>query len=128
MVARHYHLFKENKAWVLVPVPQSKQRTKERGFNPTEVVAHFLSKKINQPVINYKAVTKRETKKQALLKKDQRRKNIRGAFTLHDDNQVRRNNIIIIDDLVTTGATTTELARIIYQGNPHCIVFLSIAH
>lgn len=128
IIKKHYHLFTENKTWLLVPVPQSKQRAKERGFNPTEVLAKLLSKKTNQPVIKKSVITKRDTRKQALLKKAERSNNIKNAFTLHDRKQIHAKNIIIIDDLVTTGATTAELARTIYRGNACHVIFLSIAH
>ena len=46
--------------------------------------------------------------------RDERKKQIVGAFVIHDAQAVRDKTVLLIDDVLTTGATACECARVLY--------------
>lgn len=93
---------------LICPVPLSKGRLAERGFNQSEVLAAYVSQAINIPVINVLSKPK-ESSPQSSLRGVQRVSNIQNAFSVISD--ISTKNIIIFDDIFTTGNTIRECAR-----------------
>ncbi|MCX6745711.1 MAG: ComF family protein [Candidatus Parcubacteria bacterium] len=95
----------------LVPVPLHKKRELLRGFNQSELIAqkladHYHFKKINLLKRN------KDTISQINLKRTERQKNIKGAFSSSSPENFNKNKkIILIDDVVTTGSTLNECAK-----------------
>lgn len=95
--------------WVL-PMPLSKARRLERGFNQSEVLAEQLVLRYGWQLLPPTVVKRMHKPPQSTLSGQARRQNIRQSFTT--DNQSLRNcNILLIDDVFTTGSTLDELAR-----------------
>lgn len=94
---------------LLIPMPLTAQRLRERGFNQALELARRISAATGIPVaagICRKVV---ETRPQAALPWRERAKNVRGAYVCDADLQGRK--IAVIDDVMTTGATLNELAK-----------------
>ena len=97
----------------LIAVPLHKKRMIERGFNQSELIAQHLHQQLNIPLLKQHAKRLRNTANQSSLHADERRKNIRNAFSYRNSNKVH--SVAIIDDVVTTGATANELAKTLKQ-------------
>lgn len=68
-------------SWVLTPVPLSKERQRQRGFNQAQLLAEHLSKQSQWPIwLGLKRT--RHTAAQAELNAKERAKNMRGAFAI----------------------------------------------
>lgn len=93
----------------IVPVPLSKQRLKERGYNQSALLADEVAKRCDLPVREELLTRVRETEKQSLMSKEQRLKNLKGAFKASDE--CAGLSIVLIDDIKTTGATLCECAK-----------------
>jgi len=91
----------------IVPVPLHKKRFAERGFNQAELIAHIVSKQIKRPVKIFLQRT-RHTPHQTRLSREERLKNVLGAFTF---NFSPPRVVLLIDDVYTTGSTIQECAR-----------------
>jgi ComF family protein len=109
----------------IVPVPLSKKRLRQRGFNQSAELARAVSK--NYPIpLNLHAIARgRDTRAQTGLHRQQRLQNIRGAF-----DQVRAmdaGHVAILDDVVTTGSTVNELARVLKRAGVERVDVWSIA-
>ena len=110
----------------IVFIPSSKKALKQRGFNQCEYLANELSKKLK--VNLYKDVIKvKNTKEQKLLSKEERFKNISGAFDLIDNSNIKNKKLLLIDDVVTTGATVHECEKMLEKNGAKSIKILTVA-
>ncbi len=98
----------------LCPVPMHPKRFSLRGFNQSYELTKALSQITGIPCINLFSKT-RETPQQASLDKKDREISLKNNFLIKQQflSTVRGNHIVLIDDVVTTGATTSELSRIL---------------
>ncbi len=94
---------------LIVPIPLSAQRLRERGFNQALELARMLGRRMGIAVHAQLCVKTRDTAPQTRLPWKERRKNIRGAFVVEADLAGR--HVAVVDDVLTTGATLNELAR-----------------
>lgn len=94
---------------LIVPVPLTAQRLRERGFNQALELARVLGQQMKAPVNAQLCVKTRDTAPQTRLPWKERRKNIRGAFVV--EGGVAGCHVAVVDDVLTTGATLSELAR-----------------
>ena len=109
----------------LLPVALHASRLRQRGFNQSAEIARVLAKKLNIPIDYDTVIRQRSTVSQTGLNAQQRRKNIKGAFSVVKE--VKYRHVLIIDDVVTTGSTVNELAKVLKENNVKRVGVLSIA-
>ena len=120
-----------NKA-ILIPIPLSKKRLRERGFNQSEVLAEELSHRNQEK--NFTVETSvlyraRDTGSQALIKdRKTRMNNVKGCFAVNNKNKILGKNIILIDDITTTGATLEEAKQALVDNGARRVIALTVAH
>jgi ComF family protein len=96
---------------VIVPMPLSTQRLRERGFNQSLELARLLGKQTGIALAARGCVRIRHGKAQSDLPLAERVRNVRGAFvTLEDFSGL---SVAVVDDVVTTGATLDEVAAVL---------------
>ena len=119
---------------ILVPIPLHKKRKNWRGFNQAEILAKTLSKKFN---VSYSDSLIRiaETKTQVGLTRKERKKNVKGAFSLRSfrhpeldsGSRFRDKNVILVDDVYTSGATMMEAAKVLKRSGEKNVWAVAIA-
>ena len=99
----------------LLPVPLSRQRLQQRGFNQALEIAKPLARGLGLPVLPRALVRLRDTQAQSLLHIKARSRNVQGAFALTGEtqNEIAGQHVALIDDVMTTGATLNELAHLL---------------
>ena len=113
---------------IIIPVPMTDKKIKERGYNQTEVIAKIISKNIPNITIQKRVLIKyKDNKVQSKLNKEQRRQNVQNVYKLNNEEIIKDKNILILDDIYTTGATCNECARVLKQANPNKIGIITIA-
>lgn len=97
---------------VLTAVPLGSHRLIERGFNQSLEIARPLAKSLRISLEPRLAMRQRDTRAQTLLPPDERRRNMRNAFTINGDaiDRIRGRHVGVVDDVMTTGETLDELA------------------
>jgi len=95
-------------------IPMFSKKERKRGFNQSELMARALGKITGLETVSLLKKIK-ETESQTKLKKEERLKNIEGAFSLKTDSLKPPKNLILVDDIWTTGATMKEGAKILKQ-------------
>lgn len=101
---------------IFIPIPLSKNRLKERGFNQAELIAKYLSDKTSITLITNVLYKIKDTPSQVSIKnREKRLDNLKGSFAVKNQELIKDKNIILIDDVCTTGATIREARKIIKE-------------
>jgi len=113
----------------IVTVPEDRARLIGRGHDHCSLIAARLSRALGIPFLRGALARTRSVPPQVGLPRDEREKNVRGAFAV--DRKVRGRvegmRILIIDDVLTTGATLNDCARALVQAGAHKVSALTLA-
>jgi len=116
--------------FVIQPIPLSKIKYNERGFNQASLISTFFQKFLHYPIVNL-LIRKKETSAQARIKnKRGRYLNIRDAFAIQPERRgliYQTPNIILIDDVVTSGSTIKEAVKILKEAGAKKVYVLALA-
>lgn len=100
----------EKRAIVLIPLPLSGKRKRERGYNQVEEVLREAAHTLPQVSIDTSLLHRvRHTSTQTSLSREKRRENVADAFTAAPLTPAYL--YIVVDDVVTTGATLHEAVK-----------------
>jgi len=117
---------------ILVPIPLSKRRLRERGFNQSEEIAKEIYKIDDGNTFEFapNALLKiKETESQVKIKdRVERLKNLNGCFAVKNSEKVRGRNIILIDDITTTGTTINEAKETLLRADVKKVIAFTVAH
>jgi len=117
---------------LLMPIPLSKKRQRERGFNQAELICKKLlelDKGENFELRTDILIKPKDTPHQAdIADRSKRLKNIIGSFAANKEEIIKNRNIILIDDVTTTGATLTEAKRTLKKASARKIIAFTVAH
>jgi ComF family protein len=97
---------------VVVPVPLSATRLRERGFNQSWELARRLARTFGIAAQAHGLLRALDTAHQAQLSRAERERNLRAAFTVAPAQRTRwaGRRLALVDDVMTTGATAREAA------------------
>lgn len=90
---------------VLLPVPLSRKRLRQRGYNQSEQLAIGVNEITHLPIINKALRRKHFVRSQTHLSRHERQENVEDMFELRDSSQLEGKHVLLIDDICTTGAT-----------------------
>jgi competence protein ComFC len=107
-------------------VPMSKKALKKRGYNQSEFLANYLSKRLNIP-ITCNLIKTMDTKDQIGLSGEERWENMKMCFEIKKSGLLKNKNILLIDDVITTGATAFHCAHKLKESGIDNICILTIA-
>lgn len=111
----------------LVPVPLHSGREYFRGFNQAELLSECLADNLDIDIRCDLVIRTKHRRVQSRLSGDKRFKNVRGVFeALPTDESV--GGIMIVDDVVTSGATISEVARVLREAGHRVVGAVAIAH
>ncbi|WKB52060.1 ComF family protein [Eleftheria terrae] len=98
---------------LLLPVPLSRRRLAERGYNQAWELARWLSPRLGVRACATLLQRQHDTLPQLGLPPARRAANVRGAFRVasHEAALLAGRHVAVVDDVMTTGATGAELAR-----------------
>lgn len=111
---------------LVVPVPLSQQRLKERGYNQSARIAKPLSLHLQKAYSPFAIARVRETRSQVGLSVEERRLNVAGAFSAVPA-IVRDKRVLLVDDVITTGSTMRACSEALLAGGAAKVYCVSIA-
>ena len=115
----------------IIPVPISKKRMKQRGYNQSQLITKEIAKNTHLYHENKCIYKIKDVIAQSTLNKEQRKMNIKDAYKLKNyqkiSNNIKGKKIIIFDDIYTTGSTLNECCKLLRQANVEKISALVIA-
>ena len=111
---------------VVLPMPLSRERLVERGFNQALVLARALAPGSVRPDLLLRL---RHTAAQAELGLTARLRNVKGAFAVEPLRvaEVRGRRVVLVDDVMTSGASLFSAAQALRQAGAAHITGLVLA-
>lgn len=103
LMRRELERFELDASDAFVPVPLHAARLAERGYNQAALLARELRRGTQAMLLPRLLARESATSRQARLRREEREKNVRSAFTVRGKQHPRR--VFLVDDVVTTGAT-----------------------
>lgn len=100
---------------LVLPVPLSPQRLRQRGYNQAWEVARRLAGALRLRADARLLLRVKDGPHQLSLPPEQRAANVRGAFAVEPLRraELRGRRIAVVDDVMTTGATFSEIAKVL---------------
>jgi competence protein ComFC len=115
-------------ASVIIPVPLSKKRFLERGFNQAEVLAEILSKQSDLKVDKQSLARKTHTPMhRAAMDRRARELTVENAFEVTRPNLIKGERVLLVDDVFTSGATTSYCAKVLKKKGADKVYVLTLA-
>lgn len=115
---------------LLIPLPLSRKRERERGFNQCRLLVDEMARIDGGTNFTLSPALSKIKDTQSQTKQDSRAKrleNLKGCFHA-DVEAVRDHNIILIDDVATTGATIEEARRTLRHAGARKVIAFTVAH
>ncbi len=110
------------------PIPLSKARLRERGYNQVYEVLCRLPSELNVQLRTDCLMRTRDTKPQTELPRGERFKNVVDAFTCTQPDLIAGKDIVILDDVTTTGATLRAAEAALLPYNPNSVTLVALSH
>jgi ComF family protein len=108
----------------LVPVPMSRRKQRERGYNQAELLAQALSRSTAIPV-RRALVKHRDNQAQSHLSKKERAANVSAVFRARSALDGER--LLLIDDICTTAETLRACSRALRQAGAGEVCAVTVA-
>jgi len=117
---------------LLVPMPISHKRLRERGWNQTAILCEEVMKHDRNTFLTYlpTALAKdRHTESQARThSKRDRLTNVEYSMKVIEPDSIKNRNVVLFDDVTTTGATLREAKRVLKAAGAKKILAVTLAH
>lgn len=124
---------------ILVPIPSSRARLKEKGFNQCTLIVKELKKiddecdKKNFDIVTNLLIKNRDTQHQVAIKnRNKRLNNLVNSFEINKyeakKHSLQDRCVIVIDDVITTGATMKEASRVLKKAGAKKVIGFALAH
>lgn len=126
MVKSYESIIRQWNIELIVPIPISKKRRHQRGYNQAELLAKEISRLTGIPYLKDKFRRKKDTVPQKSLNVRERRGNLTQAFSIEKD-YILPPNILLVDDIYTTGNTIDMASYVLKKNGVKNVYFLTIS-
>ncbi len=127
------HFHEKTPVDLIMPIPLHLTKLRQRGFNQ----AYLMARNFKQLYLRHfgiapgwdidihSMIRKKKTKSQTGFDMDQRKTNLKHAFSITDREKINNQSVLLVDDVLTTGATCNEAAALLLESgaaNVHALV------
>ena len=111
----------------IVPVPLSRSRLRERGFNQSAEIAHAVAPLWGVEVCEELLVRATSATSQTRLTPGERKSNVAGAFAVPASARARLRgaHVVMVDDVITTGSTLHACASALFAAGARTISYMT---
>lgn len=118
----------DRKCDVIIPVPLSKERFVERGFNQAAVIAKAVGKKLNTPIDELSLARTRHTPIHRMsMDRRARELTVEKAFSVARPKLVAGKSILLVDDVLTSGSTVSACAMVLMKSGAANVMVFTLA-
>ena len=108
-------------------VPLSKKRLRKRGYDQARLLAEAVAEEEELPCVRTLHKLRDTPAQSGMGNRENRRKNIAGAYEVIPTEELKEKSILLIDDIVTTGSTLSECAGMLKKAGAHSVSALTVA-
>ncbi|MBK8466771.1 MAG: ComF family protein [Chloracidobacterium sp.] len=117
-----------NEVDTIIPIPLSRLRRRERGFNQAEIIAGPVSAALCIPLDSHSLTRKLPTPIHRIgMDRKARELTVKNAFEVARPKLINGKNILLVDDVFTSGATASACARILKKHGADKISVFTLA-
>ena len=115
----------KNNIDIIIPVPISEERLKERKFNQSEVLCSrlLLTNKVDVNAL----IRVKPTPHQTGLSRSNREENLKDAFVVANKKNIKGKTVLLVDDIYTTGSTLNACSKILKNSGANEVITLTLA-
>jgi len=114
---------------LIVPVPSSTKKLKERGFNQAERLSRVLGKSIDVSIQDEALARGEDTHSQQGLSAQERRVNAKESYNIGKyAPRTAGKSILLVDDVFTTGATAAACSFKLLEAGAKSVYIITAAH
>ncbi|MBU5310738.1 ComF family protein [Tissierella carlieri] len=111
---------------IIIYVPTHKRKEALRGYNQAELLAVYISKNLEKPLLRENLIKTKWTKEQSHSNKIDRIINLKGSFQIKDSSEIERKKILLVDDIITTGVTMDECSRVLINNGAKEVIGIAL--
>ncbi len=129
-ISSEYATIHQTQKTILVPIPISRTRLLERGFNQSKLIAESLLPYVSKSDYTLQELLQRTShrkKQSTITSRQDRLKNMKNVFVAKKI-LPKEPLYIIIDDVTSTGATIQEAKRALQKAGARHIAAVTVAH
>lgn len=105
---------------IIMPVPLATRRLFKRGYNQATLLARPIARATGIK-IDYDSVRRKYREDMGHKTARERAENIRGVFSVVNPDKIRGKKILLVDDVMTSGATFSELRRVLIDAGASAV-------
>lgn len=109
----------QKKLDLAIPIPLSRERLYERGFNQAKLLANYI------PLAPIDALSRIHHEKQSKKSRHERLTSS-NVFSVTDSSKIRNKKLLLIDDIYTTGSTLRHAAKVLKDNGAASVSSLTL--
>ena len=121
------YLEKLKKYDIIIVVPLSWKRKLKRGYNQSLLIAKHIAQNLKIDLENNCLYKHKNIIEQGKLNKEDRIENIKGVYSIKNEEKIKNKKILLVDDIYTTGSTVNECCKMLIKTSLNKIGVLTIA-
>lgn len=111
----------------VVPVPLHIDKLRYREYNQSVILAAGIARYKGVRCDRFGLKRTRDTVPQIELREEkERRRNVRGAFSVEDKKRFKGSSVLVVDDVFTSGSTSDECSKILLKSGAYKVQVLTI--
>lgn len=113
---------------VIMPIPLSRRRRLERGFNQAEILCEILGRSTGIAIDRHSLIRKHHSLiHRVAMDKKAREVTVKNAFEVRRPKLIDGQNILLVDDVFTSGATSSYCAKVLKKSGANAVNVLTLA-
>ena len=113
---------------LIIPVPLSRRRRLERGYNQADVIGRIVSQFSGVPVDDLSLKRQLHSPAHRVgMDMKARELTVKNSFEVTRPELVARQNVLLVDDVFTSGSTTSNCARVLKEAGAARVDVLTLA-
>ena len=113
---------------IVIPVPLSARRWKERGFNQAAVIAKLIASRYELDLDDASLVRRVHTPMhRAGMDRKARASTVKNAFEITRPNLIAGRSVILVDDVLTSGETVSSCAKELKENGAATVTVFTLA-